>query len=91
MNWHLSNIIEMYWFIDTIVQILDCISLQYARNANEQTLHTNDTKNARYTERMHDTRNERTIHETNARYTNEPIIGAYMLPYIIQWQTILVL
>ena len=62
------------------VQILDRISLQYARNANErktqtrrtkneQTLHTNDTKNARYTKQTHDTRGESTIHETNARYT----------------------
>ena len=62
------------------VQILDRISLQYARNANERktqtkrtknelTLHTNDTKNARYTKQTHDTRSERTIHETNARNT----------------------
>ena len=37
------------------VQILDRISLQYAPNANERTLHTNDTKNARYTKRTHNT------------------------------------
>ena len=29
----------------------------------KRTLHTNDTKNARYMKRTHDTRNERTIHE----------------------------
>ena len=38
------------------VQILDRISLHYAPNANERMLHTNDTKNARYTKRTHDTR-----------------------------------
>jgi hypothetical protein len=65
-----------------LIQILDRISLQYAPNTNERktqtkrtknerTLHTNDTKNARYTKRTHDTRCERTIHETNARYRNE--------------------
>ena len=59
------------------LQILDRISFQYAPNANEtnekrtnasheryekRTIHET---NARYTKRMHDTRNER----TNARYT----------------------
>ena len=34
---------------------------------------TNYTENAN--ERTHDTRSERTIHVTNARYTNERIIG----------------
>ena len=63
-----------------LIHFLDRISLQYARNAdelktqtkrtkNEQTLHTNDTKNAQYTKRTHDTRNKRTIHEMNARCT----------------------
>jgi hypothetical protein len=63
-----------------LIYFLDHISLQYARNAdelktqtkrttNEQTLHTNDTKNAQYTKRTHDARNKRTIHEMNARYT----------------------
>jgi hypothetical protein len=71
---HLHSVVPM--------QILDRISLQYAPNANERktqtkrtknkrTLHTNDTKNARYTKRTnvrdtkrtHETRNERTIHE----------------------------
>jgi hypothetical protein len=37
-------------------------------------------KRANYTEnaneRTHDTGSERTIHEANARYTNERIIGA---------------
>ena len=58
----------------TKIQILDRICLQYAPNANERkpqtkrtenerTLHTNDSKNARYTKQTHDTRNERTIHE----------------------------
>ena len=54
-----------------VLQILDCISLQYARNANEtkrtkneQMLHTNDTKNARY---------ERTIHEQLERTCNHTL------------------
>ena len=66
------------------IQIQDRISLQYARNANErktetkrtkneQTLHTNDTKNARCTKRIYDTRNVCKIHKTNARYTNESL------------------
>ena len=62
----------------TKIQILDRICLQYAPNANERkpqtkrtenerTLHTNDSKNARYTKRTHDTRtNER--NETNELY-----------------------
>ena len=57
------------------------------------TIRTKHTKRTNYTEnaneRMHDTRNEQTIYETIARYTNERIIGAY--PYIIQWPMILVL
>ena len=40
---------------------------------------TNYTENAN--EQTHDTRNERTIHETNARYTNERIIGASVTIY----------
>jgi hypothetical protein len=47
------------------------IRTKHKRTKNERTLHTNDTKNARYTKRTHDTRCERTIHETNARYRNE--------------------
>ena len=46
-----QSITDSYIYI--YVQILDRISLQYAPNANERTLHTNDTKNAR---------NERTNH-----------------------------
>ena len=61
-----------------LVHILDRISLQYAPNTserkteakrtkNERTLHTDDTKNARYTKRTHDTRkNER--NETHELY-----------------------
>jgi hypothetical protein len=67
---------------DCLLQILDHISLQYAQIANEK--QTNDTKNARYTnERMHDSQtnytenaNAHSIHEANARFTNERIIGA---------------
>ena len=51
-----------------VLQILDRISLQYARNANE----TNEKR----TNASHERYEKRTIHETNARYTNERIIGA---------------
>ena len=51
----------------SLLQILDHISLQYARNANERKTNKRFTRTiARYTKRMHDTRNERTIHETNS-------------------------
>ena len=84
------------------LQILDRISLQYVRNANkrktqmkrtknEQTLHTNDTKNARYTKQMHDTQNQRTIHEQTNHWsvhvaiyypmTNDP--GSFEVQYSI--------
>jgi hypothetical protein len=39
--------------------------MQTKRMKNEETLHTNDAKNARYTKR---------IHEANLRYTNERTI-----------------
>ena len=58
-------------FSDTIVrgvQILGRISLHYAPNRNERKMKERFTRTIRKT---HDTRNERTIHETNARYTNE--------------------
>ena len=84
-----NPIFGIFSCIYNIFQILDRISLQYAPNANERktqtkrtknerTLHTNDTKNARYTKRTHDTRtNERNQtnglygkrKRTNARYT----------------------
>ena len=83
-----------------MIQILDRISLQYAPNANERktqtkrtknerTLHTNDTKNARYTKRTNDTRNERTIHERTNHWsvtiyypmTNDP--GSIEVQYSI--------
>ena len=67
-----------FWFIlceqifsDTIargVQILGRISLQYAPNANERKMKERFTRTIRKTQ---DTRNERRIHETNARYTNK--------------------
>jgi hypothetical protein len=67
-----------FWFIlceqifsDTIVrgvQILGRISLHYAPNVNERKMKERFTRTIRKT---HDTRNERTIHETNARYTNK--------------------
>jgi len=57
------------------------MSLQYAPSANERktqtkrtknkpTLHTNDTKSARYTKRTHDTRTNERNKRTNAQYTN---------------------
>ena len=58
-------------FSDTIVrgvQILGRISLHYASNGNERKMKERFTRTIRKT---HDTRNERTIHETNARYTNK--------------------
>ena len=84
----------------TKIQILDRICLQYAPNANERkpqtkrtenerTLHTNDSKNARYTKQTHDTRNERTIHERTHHWsvaiyypmTNDP--GSIEVQYSI--------
>ena len=64
------------------LQILHRISLQYAPNAkerktetkrtkNEQTLHTNDTKNARYTKRTHDTRTNGMKPAKYTKNTNE--------------------
>jgi ribosomal protein S8 len=55
-------------------------SFSVAGEKATKTLQTNEMKRMNYTEnaneRTHDARNERTIHETNARYTNERIIGA---------------
>jgi hypothetical protein len=86
-----------------LIHFLDRISLQYARNAdelktqtkrtkNEQTLHTNDSKNAQYTKRTHDTRNKRTIHEMIARCTkrtydtgNQCTIESNYLPFAPTW------
>ena len=67
---HLHSVVPM--------QILDRISLQYAPNANERKtqtkrtknkrmLHTNDTKNARYTKRT----NARDTKRTHDTWTNE--------------------
>ena len=50
------------------------------------------TKNARYTKRTHDTRNERTIHETNARYmkqmheTNKRYVNIFLPHNIYSYQ-----
>jgi hypothetical protein len=49
-----------------LIQILDRISLQYAPNTNERKTNERFTRTIQKT---HDTRNERTIHDANARYT----------------------
>ena len=51
------------------MQILNRISLQYAPNANE-TKNANET-NEKRTNASHERCEKRTMHETNARYTNE--------------------
>jgi len=64
-----------------VLQILVRISLQYAPNGNERktqtkrtknerTHHTNDTKNARYTKRTHDTRTNESL-ERNHILSND--------------------
>ena len=56
----------MWLYRPWIVQVYNTHQTQTneKRKPNERTLHTNDTKNARYTKRTHDTRtNER--NETN--------------------------
>jgi hypothetical protein len=56
MNWHLSNIIEMYWFIDTIVTFchefvrnisakIGCNPFCYYLNGPELALHRHDIEN----------------------------------------------
>ena len=50
-------------------------TMRTKRKRNERKTNKRFTRTIRKT---HDTRNECMLHETNARYTNERIIGAYM-------------